>query len=56
VPALALALAAMTLVAGGTELVMLGVGRWAVDASPVTATSTAVFLWHRRHDGRATTG
>ena len=59
VPAMALAAMAgiaMALVAAGTELVLLGVGRSAVDASLVTATSAAVLLWHRRHDGRAATG
>lgn len=51
-----LTLAAMALVAGKPELLLLSLGRWAVDASTGTATSAAVLLWHRRHDGRAATG
>lgn len=51
-----LALAAMALVGGDVELALRSLGRWAVDATVVTTTSAAVFLWHRHHDGRRSTG
>lgn len=52
----ALSLAATALLAGDVELAVRSLGRWTVDAAVVTATSAAVFFWHRRHDGRASTG
>ncbi|MGY1839989.1 MULTISPECIES: DUF389 domain-containing protein [unclassified Modestobacter] len=50
-----LSLAAMAVVAGDGELALRSLGRWAVDATVVTAMSAGVFTWHRRHDGRAAT-
>ena len=52
----ALTLAAMAVVAGDVELALRSLGRCTVDATVVTATSAAVFHWHRRHDGRSSAG